>query len=182
MVLRQEQASAVAAALEESGVRFVWTAKEGGPATSAVPDGFEERTRGRGLVIRGWAPQARVLSHGSVGSFLTHCGWNSVLEAVAAGVTMLMWPMEADQFYNANLLEGARVGRRVCEGRDGVPRTDLLSRALGDSVRNSGEERRMAEELRKKALEAVEKDGSSRRDVGVLVDSLKNLCCINNGS
>lgn len=33
-----------------------------------------------------------------------HCGWNSILEGVVAGVPMLAWPMAADQFVNAALI------------------------------------------------------------------------------
>ncbi|OMO66963.1 UDP-glucuronosyl/UDP-glucosyltransferase [Corchorus olitorius] len=54
-----------------------------------LPEGFLERTKDRGLVVKSWAPQVAVLNHDSVGGFVTHCGWNSVLEAVTAGV--LQW-------------------------------------------------------------------------------------------
>ncbi|KAK4392139.1 UDP-glycosyltransferase 73C4 [Sesamum angolense] len=60
---------------------------------------FEERVEGRGLIIRGWAPQVLILSNRSVGGFLTNCGWNSTLEGVCAGVLMTTWPMFAEQFY-----------------------------------------------------------------------------------
>jgi UDP:flavonoid glycosyltransferase YjiC (YdhE family) len=58
----------------------------------------------RGMVVHRWAPQVSALRHTSVGWFVTHCGWNSVLEVVAAGVPMLAWPMSTDQFVNARLL------------------------------------------------------------------------------
>ena len=58
---------------------------------------------GTGLVLRGWEPQVAALLHRAVGCFVTHCGWNSLLEACAAGVPMLAWPMAADQFFNARL-------------------------------------------------------------------------------
>ena len=69
---------------------------------------------GTGLVLRGWEPQAAALRHHVVGCFVTHCGWNSVLEACAAGVPMLAWPMAADQFFNARLaVEEARSPTRT---------------------------------------------------------------------
>ncbi|KAM0858037.1 hypothetical protein ACQ4PT_048088 [Festuca glaucescens] len=61
-----------------------------------LPDGFLDRTGGRGLVVKQWAPQAEVLRHRATSAFVTHCGWNSVLE----GVPMLCWPLHAEQKMN----------------------------------------------------------------------------------
>uniref|UniRef100_A0A0E0E0L4 UDP-glycosyltransferases domain-containing protein n=1 Tax=Oryza meridionalis TaxID=40149 RepID=A0A0E0E0L4_9ORYZ len=99
VVLQPPHAAALAAALERTGAPFVWAAGSS-HAALLLPEGFEERAAvsGRGTVIRGWAPQLAALRHRAVGWFVIHCGWNSVLEAVAAGVAMLTWPMVADQF------------------------------------------------------------------------------------
>ena len=90
----------MAMALENSGHRFLWVVRDppAGPAqkedlNQILPEGFLERTKDRGLVVRSWAPQVAILSHDSVGGFVTHCGWNSVLEAVCGGVPMLAWPL-----------------------------------------------------------------------------------------
>ncbi|GKD97045.1 anthocyanidin 3-O-glucosyltransferase 5-like protein [Tanacetum coccineum] len=69
-----------------------------------LPDGFEERTNGLGLVVNLWAPQMAVLDHPSTGAFLSHCGWNSTLESVKHGVPVIGWPMYAEQRMNATSL------------------------------------------------------------------------------
>jgi UDP:flavonoid glycosyltransferase YjiC (YdhE family) len=78
-----------------------------------LPPGFEERTRGCGLVVTGWVPQISVLAHGAVGAFLTHCGWNSTIEGLLFGHPLIMLPIFGDQGPNARLMEGRQVGVQV---------------------------------------------------------------------
>ncbi|XP_044962866.1 anthocyanidin 5,3-O-glucosyltransferase-like [Hordeum vulgare subsp. vulgare] len=105
-----EQLKEIAAGLEKSGHRFLWVVRAphgGDPDLDALlPDGFLERTSGHGLVVKQWAPQAEVLRHTATGTFVTHCGWNSVLEGVAAGVPMLCWPLHTEQKMNKLLMVG----------------------------------------------------------------------------
>uniref|UniRef100_A0A0D9WP96 Glycosyltransferase n=1 Tax=Leersia perrieri TaxID=77586 RepID=A0A0D9WP96_9ORYZ len=176
MALPPPHAASLAAALETSGTPFVWSA-----STATLPDGFEERVAAgttKGIVIRGWAPQTAVLRHRAVGCFVTHCGWNSVMEAAAAGVPMLAWPMAADQFFNARLVvDEARVGVVVSFGGFGhVPEADELAGVLREIVGEKGGELRVrAKEVAARMAEAVGEDGSSRRDLNDLVSELRNL-------
>lgn len=64
-----------------------------------LPLGFEERTKPRSLIVS-WAPQLRVLGHPATAGFVTHCGWNSLLESISMGVPMLGYPYAADQPMN----------------------------------------------------------------------------------
>ncbi|RYQ85892.1 hypothetical protein HN873_072274 [Arachis hypogaea] len=95
-------------ALEESKRPFIWVIRKGSQSEVLEKwikeDGFEERIKDQSLIIRGWAPQLLILSHPSIGGFLTHCGWNSNLEAICAGVPMLTWPLFGDQFLNEKLV------------------------------------------------------------------------------
>lgn len=104
--------------LEATNKPFIWVIREGNRTEELknwmLEYGFEERTKERGLVIRGWAPQMLILSHQAVGGFLTHCGWNSTLEGVCAGVPMVTWPLFGDQFFNEKLVvQVFKVGLRV---------------------------------------------------------------------
>ncbi|CAD6236923.1 unnamed protein product [Miscanthus lutarioriparius] len=102
-LLSEEQVKEIAAGLEKSGQRFLWVVRT--PASdpkrlweprpepdldTILPEGFLERTRDRGLVIKSWAPQVDVLNNPAIGAFVTHCGWNSTLEAIAAGADAVL--------------------------------------------------------------------------------------------
>lgn len=173
--LPRKQMDALAEALERSGVQFILCVRRhvgDDDKEGAIPDGFEDRVEGRGLVIKGWAPQVAILSHRAVGAFLTHCGWNSVLEGVAAGVVMLTWPLGADQFTNAKLLvEQLGVGIRAGEDTENIPESTELARLLAESVNATRPERVRVKKLRDAALDAI-KGGSSDKD---LDDLLKRL-------
>jgi hypothetical protein len=110
-VLDVAQAREVAAGLERGGHRFLWVLR-GAPAAGSrhptdadldmvLPTGFLARTQGRGLVWPAWAPQKEILAHPAVGGFVTHCGWNSILESLWFGVPMVPWPLYSEQHLNA---------------------------------------------------------------------------------
>ncbi|XP_003574679.1 UDP-glycosyltransferase 89B1 [Brachypodium distachyon] len=180
------QAAALGAALEASGARFVWAV--GGAAAPALllPEGMEERLArdNKGRVVRGWAPQVEILRHVAVGAFVTHCGWNSTLEGVAAGKTLVCWPMKADQFIDARLVVDVH-GAGVCaaEGEAAVPDPAALARVFADAVDGGwdgdgdGAEmagvRDKARALALAAAEAVEEGGSSWVDLETMVKELE---------
>lgn len=131
----EKQLKEIANGLERSGARFLWVVRNPPPLetqtvsvetqtdpdlASLLPDGFLERTRDRGLVVKSWAPQVEVLNHEAVGGFVTHCGWNSVLEAVSAGVPMVAWPLYAEQRVNrVVLVEEIKIAVPMEEGEGG---------------------------------------------------------------
>ncbi|PKA61248.1 Anthocyanidin 3-O-glucosyltransferase [Apostasia shenzhenica] len=71
-----------------------------------LPEGFELRVSGRGVVREGWAPQQLILRHRSVGCFVNHGGLSSLTEGVVAGRRLVMIPQKGDQFLNAKLFAG----------------------------------------------------------------------------
>ncbi|KAL0717137.1 hypothetical protein Bca4012_066459 [Brassica carinata] len=161
---------ALALGLERSMTRFILVVKK-----DPIPDGFEDRVSGRGIVVRGWVPQLLVLRHVAVGAFLSHCGWNSVLEGITSGAVILGWPMEADQFVNARLLvEHLGAAVRVCEGAETVPDADELGRVIAETMGERGRKvAARAEELRRKT--DAEANGSSIADLQRLVEEFGKL-------
>ncbi|KAL6847278.1 hypothetical protein ACP4OV_023131 [Aristida adscensionis] len=118
------QLEELAAGLERSGQRFFWVVRAaagdypGGDPVGLLPAGFLKRTKGRGLAVGSWAPQADVVRHAAAGAFVTHCGWNSTLEGVAAGLPLLCWPLYAEQRLNAVwIVEEMGLGVAVERGR-----------------------------------------------------------------
>lgn len=193
-----EQLLEIAYGLEASNHSFIWvvgkifqspgTRKENGIEENWLPSGFEERMREskRGL-IRGWAPQLLILEHAAVGGFMTHCGWNSTLESVSAGVPMVTWPITAEQFSNEKLISdvlkiGVKVGSvnwvswgtapSAAVGRDKV---EVAVKRLMGAGEEAAEMRRRAGELGEKAKNAVQEGGSSFIDAEALLQELKSL-------
>ncbi|KAJ4700947.1 Glycosyltransferase [Melia azedarach] len=112
--LSHAQLNELALGLEMSEQRFLWVVRSPNDESANaayfdveskrnpydfLPKGFLERTKGRGLVVPSWAPQAQVLSHSATGGFLTHCGWNSTLESVVNGVPLIAWPLYKNMTY-----------------------------------------------------------------------------------
>ncbi|XP_057723819.1 probable UDP-glucosyl transferase 73B6 [Arachis stenosperma] len=185
----------IACAVEASGCEFIWVVreKEGKEEEEEMkekwlPKGFEERNSKKGLIIRGWAPQVLILRHSAVGGFLSHCGWNSTVEAISAGVPMITWPMHSEQFYNEKLItevRGVGVEVGVDEWRStgygqrekvvGRGRIEVAIRRLMDGGNEAQEIRVRAQELGKKARAAVQEGGSSFNNFTALIDELKRL-------
>ncbi|XP_057458973.1 flavonol 3-O-glucosyltransferase UGT89B1-like [Lotus japonicus] len=169
--LTTTQMEVLTRALELSGVHFILSVREQG----TVPCGFVDRVRERGMVIEGWAPQVVVLGHRAVGVFLTHCGWNSVLEGLASGVVMLTWPMGADQFTNEKLLvDEMGVAVRAAEGTEEVPDAEEFAKRIVGALGRT-EVRVRAEELREVVGGAIKKGGSSYNQLDEFVKELNEL-------
>ncbi|OAY69643.1 putative UDP-rhamnose:rhamnosyltransferase 1 [Ananas comosus] len=113
-VIASELVHELACGLELSKVPFLWAYRQ----QSRLPEGFEDRVRSRGLVATGWVPQHKVLAHRSVGAFLTHCGWSSVIEALRFGHPLILLPVAVDQGLIARVLAEHKVGVEV-RGRGG---------------------------------------------------------------
>ncbi|KAJ4818571.1 Glycosyltransferase [Rhynchospora pubera] len=173
-----QQLMEIGRGLEASNKAFIWVMKkiEITPVVEKwLDEGFEERTKERGLIIVGWAPQVVILSHPAVGGFMTHCGWNSLLEAISTGVPMITWPRIADQFVNENFVVdvlriGISLGVTVPNyGTEDVimVKSEEIRKAvdvLMDGI-EADEKRQRSKDISEKAKKAVEEGGSSDVDL-----------------
>ncbi|KAL5060086.1 hypothetical protein RYX36_031690 [Vicia faba] len=185
----------LALGLEETKIPFIWAFRDGINKTQELEkwisdEHFEERNKGRGLIIRGWAPQVVILSHPSIGGFLTHCGWNSTLEGISVGVPMVTWPLFADQFLNEKLVThvlriGMSLGVEVPlkwgeeEKLGVVVKKECIKEAIcsvmDEGDQESKERRERASEFGEMAKRAVGKGGSSYLNISLLIQDVIQL-------
>ncbi|KAJ9559280.1 LOW QUALITY PROTEIN: hypothetical protein OSB04_013894 [Centaurea solstitialis] len=184
------QITEIALALEECKRPFVWVVrrKDGEVVIRGMPEGFQERIEkeNKGLILTEWAPQVEILQHPAIGGFLTHCGWNSVLEAMVAGVPLIRWPLYFDQFYNDKLVEllgiGVGVGADVFNSSVTVTSPIIKKERIIDAIRALTGESSITESIRSKskvisklAKQAVEPGGSSFNGLMTLIEELKAI-------
>ncbi|TYJ39800.1 hypothetical protein E1A91_A04G094400v1 [Gossypium mustelinum] len=176
--------------LEASNKPFIWVLRGKNATSNQVEkwikeDGFEERTKGRGLIIVGWAPQVLILSHSAIGGFLTHCGWNSTIEGISAGVPLITLPLLGDQFCNQKLVVqilkiGVSLGIEKPtmfgdEESGFILKKEEVKNAIYQliDVGNEGIDRRKrAEVFREKAKKAIEVGGSSYLNITLLIEDI----------
>ncbi|XP_057420655.1 anthocyanidin 3-O-glucosyltransferase 7-like isoform X2 [Lotus japonicus] len=167
----QHELVAIAEALEESGFPFIWSLKDN--LKGLLPKGFIERTSTRGKVLP-WVPQARILSHGSVGAFVSQGGCNSTMEGMSNGVPMIFRPYFADQGMNARLGQDVWGIGIIIEGRE-FTKTALLNSLNLILVKEEGKKfRENCSKMNKIIQDAAGPKGSAVQDFKTLVDLISS--------
>ena len=180
----------IASALESSDHPFIWVVRNKEQANEYdkwLPEGFEERIskKSNAVLIKGWAPQAKILEHPSIGGVVTQCGWNSSREAITAGLPMVVWPLSSEQFYHRKLFVdvlniGVGIGNMKCssmiEGTDELVEREKIEKAVRELMSDSEEaeeRRRRAKKFGIAAYKAVEEGGSSYNELTALIHELE---------
>ncbi|KAI3984449.1 hypothetical protein MKX01_031073 [Papaver californicum] len=163
--LGEEQMEEIAWGIRNSNYHFLWVVRAS--EEDKLPKNFVEETSERGLVTT-WCRQLEVLAHTAVGCFVTHCGWNSTLEALSLGVPMVAMPQWTDQTTNAKFIEDVwRVGIRAKTDDNGM----INRQKVGESIKEimEGEKREEIKlnsiRLQELALAAVDEGGSSDKNI-----------------
>ncbi|KAL5747108.1 hypothetical protein ACOSP7_024104 [Xanthoceras sorbifolium] len=164
-----EQMDEIAAGLTSSGVRFLWVVR-------GETSWLKKICGDLGLIVP-WCDQLKVLCHSSVGGFWTHCGWNSTIEAVFAGQPLLTLPIHFDQHSNEKqIVENWKIGWRVREkARDenAVSRKEiakLVQKFMDQESVEVQNIRKGAKEIREICHRAVEKGGSSEKNLDAFIN------------
>lgn len=192
----EDQVNEIAHAIENSGVRFVWSLRKPQPKgvmampsdysisdlVKLLPEGFLDRTKEIGRII-GWAPQTQILSHPATGGFVSHCGWNSILESIYFGVPIATWPLFAEQQTNAfQLVYELKMAVEIALDYKvefmGEPNYLLTADKIERGIRNvldmDGEFRKKVKEMSQKSRKTMLEGGSSYTHLGRLINYIIN--------
>ena len=171
--LTEEQTEELACGLTDSGITFLWVVRESEEAK--LPKDFRRKTN-KSLVVS-WCHQLKVLSHEAIGCFVTHCGWNSTLEALSLGVPMVLMPLWSDQRSNAKIIKDVwKIGVRVQVDEKGIVRREALKNSIWEIMK--GEEgnrvKKNAMKWKNLAAKALNKGGSSWNNIEEFIDCLSH--------
>ncbi|KAM3236912.1 UDP-glucosyltransferase 29-like [Capsicum annuum] len=174
--LSQEDREEIAHGLEQSRVNFVWVVRfpkgEKLKLEQALPLGFFKKVGERGMVVEDWAPQAKILAHPNIGGFVSHCGWNSVMESMKIGVPIIAMPMHLDQPLNARLVEEVGVGLEVVRDKNGKLERETISQVINKVVLGKEGEPIRAKAKKMSATLGVKGD----EEIDDVVQELVKLC------
>ena len=177
-----EQIKELANGLEQSKHKFIWVLRDadkgdiftGDVERNQLPEGYEEKAKEVGMVVRDWTPQVEILGHPSTGGFMSHCGWNSCLESITMGVPVAAWPLHSEQPKNAFLLiDILKVGLVVnqWELRDELVTSSTIAEAVKRLMasKEGDEMRKRVEKLGVATRQSVEEGGVSRMELDSFV-------------
>ncbi|PON98227.1 UDP-glucuronosyl/UDP-glucosyltransferase, partial [Trema orientale] len=190
----EDQVKEIACGLEQSGLRFLWSLRKQPPKDElaspkdytdlrkALPESFLDRTAGRGKVI-GWAPQVAVLSHPAVGGFVSHCGWNSILESLWFGVPFATWPLYSEQQLNAfQMVRELRLAVEIrldyvtgfyCKKEPKMVRAKELEGGVRSLMEEAGNDvRKRVKEMSENSRKALMVNGSSYSSLRGLISDI----------
>nr|GMD61576.1 beta-D-glucosyl crocetin beta-1,6-glucosyltransferase-like [Ipomoea batatas] len=179
--LTREEIQEIAKGLELISIaNFIWVirfpAGEETPVEEALPNGFLERVKGRGIIVEKWAPQAKILGHPNIGGFVMQCGWNSFLESIHFGVPIIAIPMHSEQFVSARMAVELGIATEVMRDDDGR----LYGEDIAEAVKSVVAEK-AGEEMRAKVREVnVQMKMKGKQGIDNTAALLSELCFSNN--
>ncbi|KAK1402385.1 Glycosyltransferase [Heracleum sosnowskyi] len=175
--LSKEEMEEIACGLEISCVNFLWVVRSpfGEKCLGESLKELRERIGEKGKILDTWAPQGRILGHPSIGGFVSHCGWGSVMEAVTFGIPVIAIPMQYDQPLNARVVQEAGLGEEVKRGRNGRLQMGEIAKVVRKMVLDED-----GDEVRRKTKYLSEsiRDREDNKDFDMVVKELTKICNI----
>lgn len=173
-MLNEEQLEEVTCGLKYSENYFLWVVKAS--EETKLPKDFEKRSE-KGLVVT-WCSQLKVLAHDAIGCFVTHCGWNSTLEAISLGVPIIAIPQWSDQSTNAKLITDVwKIGIRAPTDEKQIVRRDALKQCISEIMESEKGKviKSNVMQLKAMAVGTVSAGGSSHKNITEFVSNLNRI-------
>ncbi|CAK8532789.1 unnamed protein product [Lathyrus sativus] len=170
--LSEDQTKEIAYGLRDSGVYFLWVIRDS--EKHKISKEFMESSFEKGLIVN-WCPQLQVLTHEGVGCFVTHCGWNSTLEALSVGVPVIAMPLWTDQITNAKFIVDVwKIGVRAVKDEKEVVRRETIKDCIKIimETEKGNEIKKNAIKWKSLAKNSVDKGGSSDKNIVEFVKGL----------
>ncbi|XP_023512259.1 UDP-glycosyltransferase 86A2 [Cucurbita pepo subsp. pepo] len=166
----------IAYGLSLSGVHFIWVIRPdivSSNDTDPLPVGYRKEVGERSMIVT-WCRQNQVLAHPAIGGFLSHCGWNSILESIWCNVPLLCFPLLTDQFTNRKLVvEDWTVGINLRDGRQMISKekvSEKINRLM--DLKSGSQYRTAVREVRKTLEDAVKPNGTSDKAMNRFINDL----------
>ena len=175
--LGEEQMEELTWGLKNTNCYFLWVVRESEEKKLSI--NFLRETAEKGLIVS-WCPQLEVLAHKAIGCFMSHCGWNSTLEALSLGVPMVAMPQCADQTTNAKFIVDVwKVGVRIEVNERGIVTKEEIELCIRGVMEGEGgkEMKRNSVKWKRLAKEAMDEGGSSDKNIEEFVASLAHSYC-----
>ncbi|KAL3501833.1 hypothetical protein ACH5RR_036282 [Cinchona calisaya] len=189
--LQEDQVKELAYGLEQSGYKFLWSLRKPSPENNTaafpseymnyqevLPEGFLDRTSTVGKVT-GWVSQLDILSHAAVGGFVSHCGWNSVLESIWCGVPIATWPLHSEQHLNAfqlvqelGLAVAITFDYQEWNKNQALITTEEVEKGIRRVMECESEVRQRAKQMRDKSRMSMTEGGSSYKSLLNLIEHM----------
>jgi pathogen-inducible salicylic acid glucosyltransferase len=173
--LSEEQTKEMAYGLRDCEMYFIWVVRDS--EKGKFPKEFLDSSLEKGLIVN-WCPQLQVLTHEAVGCFVTHCGWNSTLEALSVGVPVITMPLWTDQITNAKFIVDVwKIGVKGVADEKGVVRRETIKDCIKEimDTEKGNEMKKYAVNWKSLAKIAVDEGGSSDKNIVEFVNEL-TLC------
>ncbi|KAJ0728671.1 putative UDP-glucuronosyl/UDP-glucosyltransferase, UDP-glycosyltransferase family [Helianthus annuus] len=185
-----DQVREIAVAIERSGCQFIWSLRRPSPEklngfpdeyadyNEVLPDGFLERTAEKGKVV-GWVPQAEVMADVATGGFVSHCGWNSLLESIWYGIPVATWPIYAEQQLDAfQMVKDLGLGVEISLDYNQMNKdqqlvlAETIEKGIREVMDRNSAVRAKVKEMSAKSRMAMEEGGSSFESLRRLVEDI----------
>ncbi|XP_054787005.1 UDP-glycosyltransferase 708D1-like [Prosopis cineraria] len=178
----REQLKEMAEGLLRSGYRFLWVVKlkmvdkeDDEDLEQVLEPEVMKKMKEKGLVVKTWVNQGEILGHTSVGGFLSHGGWNSIVESIWHGVPILSWGQNGDQKITSEVVAESGTGVWPVEwgwGGEAVVKAEEIGKAVRE-IMSSESLKARALQLKEAARKAAGVGGSCEVKIRTMIEKWK---------